>query len=396
MDIRKEAFFNKAKLPQSSVTLTNPFRKLQTPMQLSRARSQRRLCPIAGRTLAEENLRNLNTKSKTSQKIALAPCSPQRVGLPLYFNTPIRKDDLLDSRRYSEKLSARLIRRRANNPNFLNNESVRNMSYMDSIDPIQHKKRLKDYSILAFACKRASNYRNEGRACYSCGVLHDNLGQHLKAVRWYEKFLAICQRIGDSHGLGLAYNCIGVSYQKLGEENRKYYRKAIEYHKKHFQHSEVKDKFIASMNLGLVYGLVGDKENADVYNKEALVYAAQVSSLSGQTVVIGNLGRIGTSMIRDMNGLRAYAEKYLALSFEVRHKAGEAEAHMRLGRIEQTVGDHAKSVEDFAKARKIARELGNAQWESEASVMLGIAKAEVNWKNKANDILKTIDSKESF
>eukprot|EP00826_Nyctotherus_ovalis_P066570 TRINITY_DN9851_c0_g6_i1.p1 TRINITY_DN9851_c0_g6~~TRINITY_DN9851_c0_g6_i1.p1 ORF type:complete len:273 (-),score=78.49 TRINITY_DN9851_c0_g6_i1:139-957(-) len=272
------------------------------------------------------------------------------------------------------------------------------MSYMDSIDPVQHKKRLKDYSILAFACKRANNYRNEGRACYSCGVLHDNLGQHLKAIHWYEKFLAICQQIGDSHGVGLAYNCIGVSYQKLGEENRKYYKKAIEYHKKHFQHGEVKDKFIASMNLGLVYGLIGDKESADIYNQEALVYAAQVSSLSGQTAVIGNLGRIGAdTTIRNVSGLRVYAEKYLALSFEMRHRMGEAEAHMQLGRIGQTVGDHAKSVEDFAKARKIAKELGNSQWESEASVKLGIAKAEVNWKNKANDILKAIvDSKESF
>jgi hypothetical protein len=51
------------------------------------------------------------------------------------------------------------------------------MSYSDSYNRIAATKRLKDYDMLAFACKRAGKSRDEGRAYYSTGVLYDNLGK---------------------------------------------------------------------------------------------------------------------------------------------------------------------------------------------------------------------------
>jgi len=46
-------------------------------------------------------------------------------------------------------------------------------------------KRLKDYKMLAFACKRAGKARDEGRAYYSIGVLFDNVGNYRKAISQY-------------------------------------------------------------------------------------------------------------------------------------------------------------------------------------------------------------------
>jgi len=91
------------------------------------------------------------------------------------------------------------------------------MSYADSYNRIAAQKRLKDYDILAFACRRAGKSRDEGRAYYSTGVLYDNLGKFKLAVESYKKFLQVCKAIGDVHGEALAYNCIGVDYMKLGE-----------------------------------------------------------------------------------------------------------------------------------------------------------------------------------
>ena len=68
---------------------------------------------------------------------------------------------------------------------------------------------MKDYAMLAFACKRAGKTRDEARAYYSEGVLCDNLGWYKAAIKCYKQFLAI---IGDHHSEALAYNCIGVSY----------------------------------------------------------------------------------------------------------------------------------------------------------------------------------------
>ena len=51
------------------------------------------------------------------------------------------------------------------------------MCYNDSVDRIAATRRLKDYEMLGFACKRAGKSRDEGRSYYSAGVLYDNLGK---------------------------------------------------------------------------------------------------------------------------------------------------------------------------------------------------------------------------
>jgi len=102
--------------------------------------------------------------------------------------------------------------------------------------------------------KRAGKSRDEGRAYYSQGVLFDNLGKFKKAVEFYKKFLQVCQ----SHGEALAYNCIGVDYQKLGDENSKYYEQSVEFHMKHKEIADVAGKFLAHVNLGIIYNKMGD------------------------------------------------------------------------------------------------------------------------------------------
>lgn len=43
-------------------------------------------------------------------------------------------------------------------------------------------RRLKDYEMLAFGCRRAGKVRDEGRAYYSIGVLYDNIKKYKKAI----------------------------------------------------------------------------------------------------------------------------------------------------------------------------------------------------------------------
>lgn len=175
---------------------------------------------------------------------------------------------------------------------------------------ITSNKRLKDYSMLAFACKRAGKHRDEGRAYYSEGVLCDNLGKYMTAINFYKKFLDICKSIGDNHGEALAYNCIGVDYQMLGslakrenydpnlktsEKESKYYNKAVEFHLKHKEIADTSGKFIAHVNLGIIYNQLGDQEKSNINHQFALRYAVQMSSVPGQKIALGNLGKIGKS-----------------------------------------------------------------------------------------------------
>jgi len=146
----------------------------------------------------------------------------------------------------------------------MNNNSGLTMSYTDSYNRIGAVKRLKDYNILAFACKRAGKSRDEGRAYYSTGVLYDNLGKYQIAIDSYKKFLQVCKAIGDVHGEALAYNCIGVDYMKLGDNNPVFYKESIEYHQKHKEIADVAGKFLAHINLGIIYNNLGDHEKASI------------------------------------------------------------------------------------------------------------------------------------
>ena len=72
-------------------------------------------------------------------------------------------------------------------------------------------RRIKDYTLLSQACKRAGKTRvyfknkierqEEGRAYYSMGVLYDNMQEYNQAVKYYKKFLALCQTINDANGI---------------------------------------------------------------------------------------------------------------------------------------------------------------------------------------------------
>lgn len=91
-------------------------------------------------------------------------------------------------------------------------------------------------------------------------MLYDNIKKYKKAVEYYEKFLQVCKSISDSHGEALAYNCIGVDYQLMGEKDPEHIPKAIEYHRLHEQLADVNGKFLASINLGLCYDRIANSK----------------------------------------------------------------------------------------------------------------------------------------
>lgn len=210
------------------------------------------------------------------------------------------------------------------------------MSYNESTHRIAAQRRLKDYAMLAFACKRAGKSRDEGRSYYSTGVLCDNLGKYRKAIESYQKFLQVCKAIGDVHGEALAYNCIGVDYQKLAETDPAFYTNAIEFHLKHKEIADVAGKFLAHVNLGIIYEKLGDIEKASINHQFALRYAIQMSSVAGQSIAIGNLGRIGSVSnvgAMDSEKMQMFVERYLELSNELKYRKGEGSAYLQLGKL---------------------------------------------------------------
>ena len=63
----------------------------------------------------------------------------------------------------------------------------------------------------------------------------------------------------------MAYNCIGVNYQILANDDPKLFENAILYHNKHEELADVNGKFLASINLGLCYDQMTDYKLAMKY-----------------------------------------------------------------------------------------------------------------------------------
>ena len=80
---------------------------------------------------------------------------------------------------------------------------------------------------------------------------------------------------------------------KLADIDPKFYDDGIEYHTKHKDIADVAGKFLAHINLGIIYNGKEDYEKASINHQFALRYAAQMSSVAGQSVAIGNLGKVG-------------------------------------------------------------------------------------------------------
>ena len=68
---------------------------------------------------------------------------------------------------------------------------------------------------------------------------------------------------------------------KLGETQPEHYKDAIDYHTKHKEVADVAGKFLAHINLGIIYNYIGDFEKSSINHQFALRYAIQMSSVAG-------------------------------------------------------------------------------------------------------------------
>lgn len=51
---------------------------------------------------------------------------------------------------------------------------------------------------------------------------------------------------------------------KLGDSEPTFFKEAIEYHTKHKEIADVAGKFLAHINLGIIYNNIGDHEKASI------------------------------------------------------------------------------------------------------------------------------------
>ena len=181
---------------------------------------------------------------------------------------------------------------------------------------------------------------------------------------------------------------------KLGEIDPIYFNDAINYHMKHKEIADVAGKFLAHINLGIIYNQIGDYEKSSINHQFALRYAIQMSSVAGQSVAIGNLGKVGGNKVyaqMNQDKMQMFVERYLELSNELKYRKGESGAYMQLGEILTQKGDYDTSTKHFYRAMKISEETADTAQKEQAMVNFGMANASLKWNNHVNGILKQIE-----
>mmetsp|Transcript_8621 Transcript_8621/g.9797 ORF Transcript_8621/g.9797 Transcript_8621/m.9797 type:complete len:206 (+) Transcript_8621:717-1334(+) len=162
----------------------------------------------------------------------------------------------------------------------------------------------------------------------------------------------------------------------------------------HLKHKEIADtsgKFISHVNLGIIYNQLGDQEKSNINHKFALRYAVQMSSVPGQKIALGNLGKIGTyNFSTSTDKLLSFVENYIELS--EKDKEQDPNAYIKLGQLLSNKGKYDESSKQFFKAITAAEKGGEKTVKNEAVINYGMATANATWGDKCKEITEQYKS----
>ena len=119
-----------------------------------------------------------------------------------------------------------------------------------------------------------------------------------------------------------------------------------------------------------------------------------MSSVAGQSVAIGNLGKVGGDKVyaqMNQDKMQMFVERYLELSNELKYRKGESGAYMQLGEILTQKGDYDSGTKHFYRAMKISEETNDNDTKENAKVNFGMANASLKWNSHITGILNQIE-----
>ncbi|MEW5936597.1 MAG: tetratricopeptide repeat protein [Candidatus Thermoplasmatota archaeon] len=156
-----------------------------------------------------------------------------------------------------------------------------------------------------------------GNALRAMGNIHLSKGEYDDALQYYEKSMAVMEKVDDKYGIAAALNNIGIVHLYRGE-----LEKALEYYGRSLE----------------MFEKIGDKRGI-------------VHSLCG-------LAETHLEMGKDQTALEN-AEKAVGIAVEIGAKSEEGMSRRVLGMVYREMKDWDKAEEEFSKARTILEDLGN-------------------------------------
>jgi tetratricopeptide (TPR) repeat protein len=197
----------------------------------------------------------------------------------------------------------------------------------------------------------------ESSVAHLLGMVYKDKGEWERAIEYYERSLAIKEKVGDEHGMAPALNNLGSVYKAKGEWER-----AIEYFERSLAIWEkVGDEHgMASTlnNLGSVYQDKGEWERAIEYYERSLAICEKVGDEHGMATTFNNLGSVYKA-----KGEWDRAIEYYERSLVIRRKLGDvhgvANSCYNIGTLYCEQNKHAAAIPLFEESLRILDKVGD-------------------------------------
>lgn len=333
--------------------------------------ARRRLNPSssvkAAATWAQQELVTNAVPQKSSEDLSSAHISfptagqPLRVEPPAEYNSPARVQPLQHGlgSKPQQVLSSKLARRP--------------LTGMPTAKAMPEK--MRDYAVLASACRRAGKATSAAHLVFNRGVLFENMGESTQALHCYKDLLRSSLELGDSTGEALACNSIGVLLQLTQRDSLE---EALRYHQQHLAVADVPGKFIAHCNLGLCYQALEMLEDARANHQHALRYAIRMSSLAGESLACGHLGMV--SRLADRATAKACTERQLHLASTLHDQKGKEDAFFQLGGLAHLDGSWNEAKDYYHQALHVAQQQQDSEGSDLARCNVGLAQGNAEFE----------------
>jgi tetratricopeptide (TPR) repeat protein len=255
---------------------------------------------------------------------------------------------------------------------------------------------LNELDIFKELIKRTENYEvfnSIGSQAYTWGKLEQAL------YAW--NHLLERTKDKDKEAESIARGNIGKVYQIKGELDNalEYYGKALKLNEELGSKEGMANQLV---NIGIVYGIKGELDKALEYYGKALRLNEELGSKNGMAAGLGNIGNV-YGIKGELDKALEYYGKALRLHEELGSKEGMAAGFVNIGIGYRIKGELDKALGYFRKALKLSEELGSKEGLAADLVNIGtvyVIKGELDkaleYYGKALKLSEELGSKEGM
>jgi tetratricopeptide (TPR) repeat protein len=260
---------------------------------------------------------------------------------------------------------------------------------------------LKDYILLAEACKRAGRARVEATAYFKIAHILSTTDEEErpKAVVYLRKYLQICRRINDLQGEAKALNALGIVHYEIAlstctqgsTQAEMLLRIALGFHRQHAEIADAAGIFIANTNAGLCHAHLGDHAAAAESHKLAASFAVQAGDRDAEALALSNLAAAAAST-GDLATSRLCAQRQLDVGNATHNPGVACEAQEQLAQLAIQRSDYAAATGHLVAALEIALREGDQRRALRLRCQLGVAHAANAMEGRMHDCSSNMES----